>query len=48
MRRTANPNWAQGAGQLVSTLDDLRTWVVAYTTGTLVSPAMQKERWCPG
>ena len=23
---------------------DLRTWVVSYTTGSLISPAMQKER----
>ena len=23
---------------------DLRTWVISYTTGTLVSPQMQKER----
>ena len=39
-----NPSWAFTAGQLISTLADLRTWVVSYTTGTLISPAMQKER----
>ena len=39
-----NPSWAFTAGALISTLADLRTWVVSYTTGTLVSPAMQKER----
>ena len=39
-----NPSWAFAAGQLISTMADLRAWVVSYTTGTLVSPAMQKER----
>ena len=39
-----NPSWAFTAGALISTLDDLHTWVVSYTTGTLVSPQMQKER----
>ncbi|MEO8675887.1 MAG: serine hydrolase domain-containing protein [Casimicrobiaceae bacterium] len=39
-----NPSWAFTAGALISTLADLRTWVVSYTTGTLVSPAMQRER----
>ena len=39
-----NPSWAFTAGELVSTMADLRTWVVSYTTGSLVSPAMQKQR----
>lgn len=39
-----NPSWAFTAGQLISTMDDLRTWVVSYTTGTLISPEMQKQR----
>jgi len=39
-----DPSWAFTAGELVSTMADLRTWVVSYTTGTLVSPAMQKQR----
>jgi len=39
-----NPSWGFTAGQLVSNLQDLRTWVKAYTTGALLSPAMQKER----
>jgi D-alanyl-D-alanine carboxypeptidase len=39
-----DPSWAFTAGQLVSTMGDLRTWVVSYTTGSLISPAMQKER----
>ena len=39
-----NPSWAFTAGALISTLADLRTWVVSFTTGSLISPAMQKER----
>jgi D-alanyl-D-alanine carboxypeptidase len=39
-----NPSWAFTAGELVSTMADLRTWVVSYTTGSLVSPQMQKQR----
>jgi D-alanyl-D-alanine carboxypeptidase len=39
-----NPSWAFTAGELVSTLADLYTWVVSYTTGSLVSPEMQKQR----
>jgi D-alanyl-D-alanine carboxypeptidase len=39
-----NPSWAFTAGQLVSTMADLRTWVHSYATGSLISPAMQKER----
>jgi D-alanyl-D-alanine carboxypeptidase len=39
-----DPSWAFTAGQLVSTMADLRTWVVSYATGSLVSPEMQKQR----
>jgi D-alanyl-D-alanine carboxypeptidase len=39
-----NPSWAFTAGQLVSTLGDLRVWVESYATGSLISPEMQKER----
>ena len=39
-----NPSWAFTAGELISTMADLRTWVTSYTTGSMVSPAMQKER----
>ena len=39
-----NPSWAFTAGQLISDMNDLRMWVVSYTTGSLISPAMQKER----
>ena len=39
-----DPSWAFTAGELVSTMADLRTWVVSYATGSLVSPEMQKQR----
>jgi D-alanyl-D-alanine carboxypeptidase len=39
-----NPSWGFTAGQLISNLADLRTWVKAYTTGSLISPELQKER----
>jgi D-alanyl-D-alanine carboxypeptidase len=39
-----SPSWAFSAGQLVSTLTDLRVWAKACAIGTLVSPAMQKQR----
>jgi len=39
-----DPSWGFTAGELVSTMTDLRTWVVSYATGSLVSPEMQKQR----
>ena len=39
-----NPSWGFTAGQIVSNLQDLRTWVKAYTTGSQLSAAMQKQR----
>jgi D-alanyl-D-alanine carboxypeptidase len=39
-----NPSWAFTAGELVSTMADMRTWIVSYATGSLVSPEMQKQR----
>ena len=39
-----DPSWAFTAGELISTMADLHTWVVSYTTGSLVSPEMQKQR----
>jgi D-alanyl-D-alanine carboxypeptidase len=39
-----DPSWAFTAGELISTMADLRAWVTSYTTGSLVSPQMQKER----
>jgi D-alanyl-D-alanine carboxypeptidase len=39
-----DPTWAFTAGALISTLDDLKRWVESYTTGSLISPEMQKQR----
>ncbi|GGO41355.1 serine hydrolase domain-containing protein [Deinococcus humi] len=39
-----NPQLAGGAGAVVSTLDDLHTYVRALCTGTLLQPATQAER----
>jgi D-alanyl-D-alanine carboxypeptidase len=39
-----NPSWAFTAGQLISTMADLHVWVRSYTTGTLISKEMQRER----
>jgi len=41
---TRNPSWGFTAGQMISNLADMHTWVVSYTTGTLVSPQMQQAR----
>lgn len=40
-----NVSWADAAGILVSTPDDMRKWSKALATGTLISPAMQIERF---
>lgn len=39
-----NPSWAWAAGQMISTLDDLRTWTRVLATGKLLSPALQRAR----
>jgi D-alanyl-D-alanine carboxypeptidase len=39
-----NPAPAGGAGAIISTLADLRTWGKALCTGTLLSPDLQKAR----
>jgi len=39
-----NPSWAFTAGELISTMADLRTWAMSYATGSLISPEMQKQR----
>lgn len=39
-----NPSWGFTAGALISNLQDLRTWVKSYTTGSQLSAAMQKQR----
>jgi D-alanyl-D-alanine carboxypeptidase len=39
-----NPSRAFTAGQLISTLGDLRIWIRCYATGSLLPPRMQQER----
>jgi D-alanyl-D-alanine carboxypeptidase len=39
-----NTSWGGAAGQMVSTLDDLRRWARDLATGTLLTPATQRER----
>jgi D-alanyl-D-alanine carboxypeptidase len=39
---TASLTWTAGA--MVSTLDDMRTWVPALATGALLSPDLQQQR----
>lgn len=39
-----NPAPAGGAGAMISTLADLRTWAKALCAGTLLSPDLQKAR----
>lgn len=39
-----NPSWAFTAGMLISDLQDLKTWVKAYTTGAQLPAALQQQR----
>jgi D-alanyl-D-alanine carboxypeptidase len=39
-----NPAVGAGAGAMISTLGDLRTWAKALATGTLLSPGLQAQR----
>ena len=39
-----NPSWANAAGQIVSTYQDLKTWAAALGRGTLVNPQTQAQR----
>lgn len=39
-----NPSWAWAAGEMVSDLQDLRSWARTLATGTLLKPATQAER----
>jgi D-alanyl-D-alanine carboxypeptidase len=39
-----NPSWGWAAGSAISTLHDLKIWIRALATGTLLHPATQKER----
>lgn len=42
-----SPSFAGPAGQIVSTLPDLRRWTVALGTGSLISAAAQRQRLRP-
>jgi len=39
-----NTSWGDAAGQMISTLEDLHVWARALATGTLLTPATQRER----
>jgi D-alanyl-D-alanine carboxypeptidase len=39
-----DPTWGWAAGAMISTLDDMHTWVPALATGKLLTPEMQKQR----
>jgi len=39
-----NPSWAWAAGNMISTLDDMRIWARALGTGTLLTPQTQRQR----
>jgi D-alanyl-D-alanine carboxypeptidase len=39
-----NPLWGWAAGNMISTLDDMRVWVRDLAIGKLISPAMKRER----
>ncbi|HEY1428779.1 MAG TPA: serine hydrolase domain-containing protein, partial [Candidatus Tumulicola sp.] len=39
-----NPSWAFTAGEMISTLHDLKIWAKACATGAQLSPALQQQR----
>ncbi|MET9466012.1 serine hydrolase domain-containing protein [Streptomyces sp. NPDC006544] len=39
-----NPSWGWAAGEMISDLQDLRSWAHTLATGTLLKPATQAER----
>jgi D-alanyl-D-alanine carboxypeptidase len=39
-----NPSWGWAAGNMISTLGDLRVWARALALGKLISPAMKREQ----
>jgi D-alanyl-D-alanine carboxypeptidase len=39
-----NPSWGWGAGNMISTLADMRIWAQALATGTLLQPGTQRQR----
>lgn len=41
---TWNTSWGDAAGQMISTVDDLRHWAYVLATGKLLQPATQRER----
>jgi D-alanyl-D-alanine carboxypeptidase len=42
-----NPSFAAGAGQAISTLEDLHTWTRVLGTGSLLKPSTQRQRLVP-
>jgi D-alanyl-D-alanine carboxypeptidase len=47
VERTAtdwNPSWAWGAGNMISTLEDMRIWARALATGAVLTPETQRQR----
>jgi len=41
---TWNPSWGWGAGNMISTLDDMKIWAKEIGTGSLLEPETQQER----
>jgi D-alanyl-D-alanine carboxypeptidase len=39
-----NPSWAWGAGNMISTLEDMRIWAHALAIGPLLTPETQRQR----
>lgn len=39
-----NPSWGWAAGNMISTLDDMRVWTRDLALGKLISPAMKREQ----
>jgi D-alanyl-D-alanine carboxypeptidase len=39
-----NPSWGWGAGNMISTLDDMRIWARALADGALLTPDTQRQR----
>ena len=39
-----NPSWGWAAGNMISTLDDMRVWARDLALGKLISPAMKREQ----
>ena len=47
VERTAtdwNPSWGWAAGNMISTLEDMRIWTRALATGALLTPETQRQR----